>query len=132
MSLQTTAPPRRASSTANAAPIPLPAPVTTARALWLTLFDLCSNPSIPYPTFPAASVDERACPRGEPARICRRSVGSTVVRFSQQAMVTLVNGNVLATTTTAVEILIVVTSRSRIRYQGENLISRARWLLLGI
>ena len=35
MSLQTTLPPRWASSTANAAPIPLPAPVMTAAALWL-------------------------------------------------------------------------------------------------
>jgi hypothetical protein len=32
MSLQTTRLPRRASSIANAAPMPLPAPVTTARA----------------------------------------------------------------------------------------------------
>src|ERR1700731_68164 len=39
MSLHTTRPPRRASSVANAAPIPLPGPVTTASALWLTLLD---------------------------------------------------------------------------------------------
>src|ERR1700743_1934269 len=38
-----TAPPRRASSTANAAPIPLPAPVTTADAPWLVVFDLLSS-----------------------------------------------------------------------------------------
>src|SRR5271166_4663353 len=52
MSLQTTAPPRRASSTANAAPIPLPAPVTTAAAPWLGfgLFSsLSSGPSISQP-----------------------------------------------------------------------------------
>src|SRR5690625_4316619 len=39
ISLQTTAPPRRASSRANAAPMPLPAPVTTAAARWLRLGD---------------------------------------------------------------------------------------------
>src|ERR1700740_2235562 len=43
MSLQTPAPPRRASSTANAAPIPLPAPVTTADAPWLVVLDLLSS-----------------------------------------------------------------------------------------
>ena len=45
MSLHTTAPPRRDSSTANAAPIPLPAPVTTAEACWL-VFALRVSPSI--------------------------------------------------------------------------------------
>ena len=51
MSLQTIRPPRRASSMANAAPIPLPAPVTTASALWLTLLDLRNGPitaSLPF------------------------------------------------------------------------------------
>src|SRR5271156_1508725 len=52
MSLPTTRPPRRASSVANAAPIPLPAPVTTASALWVTLFDLRNRPSI-QPALPA-------------------------------------------------------------------------------
>ena len=42
MSLQTTVPPRRPSSTANAAPMPLPAPVTTARAPALVAF-LCRS-----------------------------------------------------------------------------------------
>src|SRR5246127_1359263 len=49
-SLPTTGPPRRASSIANAAPMPLPAPVTTAEAPWLVVFDwfpsLPSGPSI--------------------------------------------------------------------------------------
>ncbi|SKU14102.1 Uncharacterised protein [Mycobacteroides abscessus subsp. abscessus] len=35
LSAHTTRPPRRASSTANARPIPLPAPVTTAWARWV-------------------------------------------------------------------------------------------------
>src|ERR1700729_3170131 len=46
MSLQTTRLPRRASSIANAAPMPLPAPVTTARAWWLTLGDFPNGPII--------------------------------------------------------------------------------------
>src|ERR1700722_5116346 len=46
MSLHTTRLPRRANSIANAAPIPLPAPVTTARALLLTLGDLPNGPII--------------------------------------------------------------------------------------
>ena len=51
MSLQTTRLPRLASSMANAAPIPLPAPVTTARALWLTLGDLPNGPIMVSPPF---------------------------------------------------------------------------------
>src|ERR1700730_13720544 len=55
-SLQTTRPLRRASSVANAVPIPLPAPVTTASAFWLTLFDLRNGPSIPsLPSLPRRS-----------------------------------------------------------------------------
>lgn len=50
MSLQTTAPPRRPSSAAKAAPMPLPAPVTTADAPRL-VFDLPSSLSnIAQPT----------------------------------------------------------------------------------
>ncbi len=66
MSLQTTAPPRRPSSTANAAPIPLPAPVTTADARWLVF--------------------------GLPSTL---SSGPNMKR-SQPQMVTIVNGSVAA------------------------------------
>ena len=38
-SLHTTRPPRLASSSAKARPMPLPAPVMTAAASWLRLFD---------------------------------------------------------------------------------------------
>ena len=44
MSLHTTRPPRRASSVANAAPMPLPAPVMTAAASWLRFVD---DPKMP-------------------------------------------------------------------------------------
>ena len=44
MSLHTTRPPRLASSTANAAPMPLPAPVMTAAASWLRFFDDPKSP----------------------------------------------------------------------------------------
>jgi hypothetical protein len=49
MSLHTIRPPRRANSVANAAPIPLPAPVMTAAASRLHLFD---DPNSPMPITP--------------------------------------------------------------------------------
>src|SRR3954469_16559666 len=54
MSLHTTLPPRWASSVANAAPMPLPAPVMTAAALLLRFLD---EPNMPMsPCFPAGGV----------------------------------------------------------------------------
>ncbi len=90
MSLQTTAPPRRPSSTANAAPIPLPAPVTTADAPRLVVLDLCSSGGSRlvigrkvYAHTAAAPRDRNDPPAGTPS----------VMQRSQYQMVTLVNGS---------------------------------------
>src|SRR3954468_8692040 len=58
-SLHTTRPPRAASSAANAAPIPLPAPVMTAAASWLRLSD---DPKIPI-VLPRGFLDHVATER---------------------------------------------------------------------